>query len=254
MSTLVKTHRTPPVATVELDRPDRHNSLVPELLRDLLDAFDVVANDDEVRAVVLAAAGRSFSTGGDVRFFSNAGDHLADCAHETVGLLNDAIMAMIRMRKPIVAAVHGIVTGGALGLLLGADVVLMAPEATITPWYTTVGYAPDGGWTAILPGVIGEQNVARILLNDETITAAEAVSWGLATEVVDPAAIRSRAVALGTEMTGINQGPSSTRWLLPQADHESVAAGLEAERRAFVDQILTPEARRGMDLFLGRQR
>ncbi|MCP3996926.1 MAG: enoyl-CoA hydratase/isomerase family protein [bacterium] len=254
MSALVKTHRAAPVATVELNRPERHNSLIPELLRDLLDAFAVAANDDDVHAVVLAAAGKSFSTGGDVLGFSTAGGQLAEYAAETVGLLNEAIMAMIRMDKPIVAAVHGMVTGGSLGLLLGADVVLMAPEATITPWYSTVGYAPDGGWTAILPGIIGKRRVARLLLHDETITADEAVAWGLAAEMVDAPAIRNRAVSIAAEMTGLNpESPPTARSLLG-ADHEAVAAGLEAERQAFVEQILTPEARRGMDSFLGRLR
>ncbi len=251
MSTLVTIHRTPPVAMVELDRPQRHNSLVPELLIDLLDAINAVGSDDELRAVVLAAAGKSFSTGGDVRAFSTAGDQLAEYASTTVGLLNDVILAMTRLDKPIVAAVHGIVTGGSLGLVLGSDMVLLAPEATITPWYSVVGYSPDGGWTTILPGIIGKHRVARILLHNETITPEQAVAWGLAADVVVSAEIRERALGIAAEMAVLKPGSLASAKRLLHADHEAVAAGLEAERRAFIEQIITPEARRGMDSFLG---
>lgn len=254
MSTLVKTHRTPPVATVELDRPHRHNSLVPELLSDLNDAIAEVGRDDEVRAVVLAAAGRSFSTGGDVQGFFAAGDGVAEYAAETVGLLNEAILAMLGLRKPIVAAVHSTVTGGSLGLLLGADVVLIAPEATITPWYSVVGYSPDGGWTAILPGIIGKRRAAGVLFRNHTITAQEAVAWGLAAEIVDATAIRGRAREIATEMSRLKPAATASTKRLLHPDLAAVAAGLEAERRAFIAQIVTPEARRGMESFLGGSR
>jgi 2-(1,2-epoxy-1,2-dihydrophenyl)acetyl-CoA isomerase len=247
VSGLVNTYRTPPIATVELNRPERHNSLVPELLRDLRDVLNAVGNDEEVRVVVLAAAGESFSTGGDVRGFFTAGDRLAEYASETVGLLNEVILTLMRLDQPVVAAVHGIVTGGSLGLLLGADIVLMAPEATITPWYSAVGYSPDGGWTAILPNIIGKQRAAKILLQNETITAEKAVCWGLAAEVAPT--VRERAAELASEIAAMRTGPLMSAKRLLHDDR--VASALEAERAAFVAQILTPEAHEGMASFLG---
>lgn len=249
MSGLVNTYRTPPIATVELNRPERHNSLVPELLRELRDVLNAVGNDQEIRVVVLAAAGESFSTGGDVRGFFTAGDQLADYASETVGLLNEAILDLMRLNQPVIAAVHGIVTGGSLGLLLGADVVLMAPEATITPWYSEVGYSPDGGWTAILPNIIGKQRASRILLHNETITAEQAVAWGLATDVTTR--VRERAAELASEIAAMKADSVTSARRLLHRDHDQVASDLEAERAAFLVQILTPEAHDGMALFLG---
>ncbi|MDX2343055.1 MAG: enoyl-CoA hydratase/isomerase family protein [Acidimicrobiia bacterium] len=254
MKSLIKTSRSSAVATVVLNRPERHNSLIPALLRELLDSIETVGNDRAIRAVVLAAEGKSFSTGGDVKAFFAAGDDLADYAAETVGLLNDIIMAMIRLPQPIIAAVHGMVTGGSLGLLLGSDVVLMAPEATITPWYPVAGYSPDGGWTAILPNVIGSRRTAMTLLRNETITADDAVAWGIAADVVPAAGIRVRAEALAQEIAEMQPGSIVATKRLLNTDTSLVAAALEQERTAFVKQIVTPEARKGMAAFLGMLR
>ena len=251
---MVRRQRFGPVATLVLNRPQRHNSLVPDLLSELLSGLEDARDDSGVRAVVLAAEGRSFSTGGDVRGFFSAGDQLEEYAIETVGLLNQVILAMLQLPQPIVVAVHGMVTGGSLGLVLGGDMVLMAPEATITPWYTAVGFSPDGGWTALLPDVIGAKRTARILYTNEPINADAAVSWGLAAEIVPGADIEERAATLAGELAKSRQGSAASAKQLLHRNLEEVAARLEAERVAFVRQILTAEAQKGMAAFLGRQR
>ncbi len=253
-STLVKRQRSGPVARLILNRPERHNSLVPELLSDLLAGFEQVRADGGERAVVLTAEGKSFSTGGDVDAFFSAGEDLEQYAAATVGLLNDVVLTMLRLPQPIVAAVHGIVTGGSLGLLLGADVVLVAPETTITPWYTVVGFSPDGGWTALLPDLIGRKRVARILYANESIDAESALQWGLATEIVPADEIEERATTLALELAGAKPGAATSTKRLLHRDIDGVAARLEAERVAFVRQILTSEAQKGMAAFLGRSR
>lgn len=251
---LVKTQRSGPVATLILNRPERHNSLVPALLDELLAALADVNSDMTVRAVVLGAAGKSFSTGGDVKAFFSAGDDLADYAAETVGLLNEVILAMLRLPQPIVAAVHGMVTGGSLGLLLGSDVVLMAREATITPWYSVVGFSPDGGWTAMLPDLIGSKRTSDILLRNRTIHSDQAAHWGIAAEVVDEGSTAVGAIAAANEIATKVPGSITAAKRLLWADVDTVATRLEAERQAFVEQVVTPEARKGMATFLGRER
>ncbi|MFG2087986.1 MULTISPECIES: enoyl-CoA hydratase/isomerase family protein [unclassified Spirillospora] len=271
---LVRTESAAGVATLTLDRPRRHNSLVPRLLTDLLTAVEGLP--DETRAVVLAAEGRSFSTGGDVRAFAeraglpvegrpraplgtprsdeagdNAGDEagdkaLAEYADEIVGLLNRAVLALLRLEVPTVAAVHGPVTGGSLGLVLAADIVLAGPEASFAPWYTVVGFGPDGGWTALLPERIGRARATAVQLLNETIDAPTAVAWGLAHGLHDD--VRRAARDTAAELTGRRAVAVAKRLLTPDLD--TVAARLEAERRAFVRQVTTPEAREGMIAFL----
>ncbi|CAG0947683.1 partial 4-chlorobenzoyl coenzyme A dehalogenase-2, partial [Anaerolineae bacterium] len=170
MSNLVLIETDGAIATLTLNRPERHNALVPELLAEMLAALDGLKARAELRALILQANGRSFSTGGDVRAFYKHRDDIARYSNEVVGGLNQVILALIVFPTPVIAAVQGIVTGGSLGLVLASDIALLAPIASFTPFYTVVGYSPDGGWTAMLPSIIGAKRAAEILLTNQTIS------------------------------------------------------------------------------------
>jgi 2-(1,2-epoxy-1,2-dihydrophenyl)acetyl-CoA isomerase len=109
---LVLVERVGAVAVLTLNRAQRHNSLVPQFLEEMLAALECIASDPGVRAAVLQANGRSFSTGGDMQGFHEHRDQLARYAGEIVGLLNEIILALVRLPQPVVAAVQGTVTGG----------------------------------------------------------------------------------------------------------------------------------------------
>ncbi len=229
-------------AIIRLNRPDRHNALVPELLDALLDAINA-ERCREARAVILAAEGRSFSTGGDLLGFWEHRDDIAEYAHHLVGMLNKVIIAITSHRSPVACAVQGQVTGGSLGLLLAADHVVMQQDVRITPWYTEVGFSPDGGWTAMLPQVIGQQRSLQWLSNNESLSAETCLEIGVSHELVATdtvAAARSWCERLAS--TGS----------LRSADVTELSQGLEAERVAFVKQIQTPEAIAGISKFLGK--
>lgn len=250
---LVLTGRHGPVATISLNRPERHNSLVPELLEQLRDAIAGAVADPEVRAIVLTAEGRSFSTGGDLAGFADHDAELERYADRLVGMLNDVIVTMLEAATPIVVAVHGIVTGGSLGLVLASDVVLVCPGASFTPWYGAVGFSPDGGWTAMLPRVFGWRRTTDVLLRNRTITADEAVAAGMATALVPAAALRGEALDVAVTIAGMAPGSIQATKALLQVDVLATAAALEEERRRFVAQVASPEARRGIERFLSRR-
>lgn len=240
-----------PVATLTLNRPERRNSLTPELLEQLLAELTQLNHRLAVRAVVLQANGQSFSTGGDLAGFASHQDGIQTYASRLVGLLNQVMLAMIDLPAPIIAAVHGIVTGGALGFALAADIVLVTPEASFTPFYSVVGFSPDGGWTALLPWLIGWKRTADVLLGNHSIMAEQAVAWGLASRIVRADLLRARTQATALELAGMPagavQGAKQLLWAnLP------VAKRLEAERQQFVAQIGTAEAQAGMAAFLER--
>ena len=253
MTSLVKKQRSGAVVTIVLNRPHRHNSLVPELLEELKGSLDEVAGEPTVRAVVLAAEGRSFSTGGDVAGFFAASD-LPGYAARTVGLLNEVMVTMLQLEQPIVAAVNGMVTGGSLGLVLASDVVLVTPQVTFTPWYAAVGFSPDGGWTSLLPDLIGVKRTAALILQNRSITATEALAWGIATEIAAADEIEERAATIALDIAEMDPGAVSSSKRLLAAEVADVAVRLEAERQAFVEQVVSPEARKGMAAFLGRER
>jgi 2-(1,2-epoxy-1,2-dihydrophenyl)acetyl-CoA isomerase len=238
------------VATVTLNRPERHNSLVPGLLVQFLDALSAVTRDPDVYVVVLRAAGRSFSTGGDLQGFLEHADDVRDYSERLVGLLNDAIIALFDCRVPVIAAVDGQVTGGALGLVLAADIVLVTEHATFRPYYVDVGFSPDGGWTALLPEIIGRKRASAVQLLNQEVSADQALEWGLATAYADSAALESALAELCGCLRSKRAGSIQiTRRLLRPADLES---RLDAEKRNFVEQIDTDEALNGVRAFLGQ--
>ncbi len=253
MSHLVLCETEGDLGILTLNRPERHNSLVPELLSEFLRALGRM-HAPEVRAVILQANGRSFSTGGDVQAFYEHRTDAAVYASEVVGLLNEAILSLINLPVPVVAAVHGIVTGGSLGLVLASDIVLVAPEASFTPYYSTVGFSPDGGWTAMLPLLIGNKRAAEALMLDRPISAQEAVAWGMANRLVPAGELQAEARAVARAIA--RQAPESIRRAkqLIWRNADCIAERLDAERQQFVQQIVGPQAQQGMADFLGRRR
>ena len=155
MNTAVHYQLDGELARITLNRPQRHNALVPELL-DGLRAALARCREDRPAALILDAEGRSFSTGGDVGgFYDTPRAERHDYASRVVGTLNAVILDLLSLPLPTVAAVHGMVTGGSVGLVLACDIVVAGPRASFAPWYTRVGYSPDGGWTALMPERIG---------------------------------------------------------------------------------------------------
>lgn len=242
------------VGWITLDRPDRHNSLVPALLESLIAGIEAAAKAD-MRALVLRANGRSFSTGGDVAAFFDAAP-AERCAYATriVGALNRAILALFDLPVPVIGRVHGPVTGGSLGLVLACDLVAVAPEAFFQPYYVDVGFSPDGGWSALLPDRIGPARARAVQLLNRRISAAEAVEWGIATALAPAgdldAMIASWLTILGGKVASAI-GATKAR-LLPPERRAAYAAGLDAERTRFVAQIASAAAHEGMARFLRR--
>ncbi len=233
------------VATLVLNRPGRHNSLVPPLLHALIAAIDEAESSD-ARAIVLRANGTSFSTGGDLRGFLDHRATIGSYASELVGLLNDAMYRLIESPLPVIVVVDGQVTGGSMGLVLAGDEVVVTEHASFTPYYSEVGFSPDGGWRALLPELIGTTRVDSVIDENITITAEQAVDCGLATaaasrDTLDGAVAEALARKLAVDR------PDRKRQIA--ADYRE---RLEAERRRFVEVIDRPETLDHVESFLER--
>lgn len=244
------------VATITLNRPERHNALVPDLLEDLRTSIARAA-DADIGVLVLTGAGRSFSTGGDIAGFLAARDSregIAGYAGRIVGLLNEAILDLIGFKAPVVAAVNGPVTGGSAGLVFAADIVLMSEAAFLQPYYGEVGFAPDGGWTALLPDRIGAARAIEVQALNRRIDARTAVDLGLATRVVsadamDAAVAETVAAICAKEPRSL---AAARRLVWDEPCRALLAARLEAERTAFVDLVGREEVAGRMRTFVAR--
>lgn len=239
------------IAELHINRPQRHNSLVPELLEPLRAELEALAGSDAA-VVVLTAAGRSFSTGGDLQGFLDHWDDIVGYSEGLVGQLNEVVMALAELPQPVVAAVQGWTTGGALGLVLASDVVVAAEDARFAPYYVDVGFSPDGGWCALLPEFIGRRRAALVQYENRVIEVDHALAWGLINEAVPAAELEHRAFALAESIARrVAHSVTSTKRLL-LGDAARWRVGLEAERRAFVAAIQRPGVQQRVREFVSR--
>jgi len=252
MNELVLVEQFDWTTVLTLNRTERHNSLIPSLLEELLAKIKDIQAEPQTRAVILQANGRSFSTGGDVAGFFENLPTIETYARQIVGLLNQTILSLLNLPVPVIAAVQGIVTGGSLGLVLAADIVLVAPKVTFTPYYSVVGFSPDGGWTAMLPAIIGPKRTAAILQQNKSISAEQALAWGLADDIVGGEEIRQSARQVARDIAALKAGALWRTKRLLWGDQDDLAQRLEQERVQFVQQIVTSEAADGMAAFLNR--
>ncbi len=242
------------VARLTLNRPARHNSLVPDLVDALRGALARLAAEPP-RLVVLAGAGRSFSTGGDVAgFAAQPIEGRGAYAERLVGGLHDAILDLVDLPCPVIGRLHGAVTGGSVGLILACDLVAMARSAFLAPFYATVGFTPDGGWTALMAPRIGAAATAEILMLDRRLEAEEALALGLVHAVEAAEGLDARISAWADRLTSLSAASlAATKVLLWSPERRAgLAAGLDREREAFVAAIAAPETERTMRTFLGR--
>ncbi|MBX3521763.1 MAG: enoyl-CoA hydratase/isomerase family protein [Xanthobacteraceae bacterium] len=240
------------VARITLNRPQRHNSLVPELVAALNSALSEVRKHN-LAALVLAGAGKSFSTGGDVAAFHAVprGKRRA-YAEVLVGGLHEAILTLLDMPMPVITRVHGPVTGGSLGLVLAADLVAIASSAFIAPYYVDVGFSPDGGWTALLPERIGAARAREIQILNRHISADAAVAYGIATEATAARQLDEVIESWIATLHGkVRSSVRTTRELLAPPERRTEVEGrLRRELDRFLEQIETDEADAGMAKFL----
>jgi enoyl-CoA hydratase/carnithine racemase len=158
------------ILRIRLDRPEKLNAVDTPMLDELSARLEGAAADDGVRAVLLTGAGKAFCSGGDLTGGDTAG--AAEAA-------NRVVMALTALPKPVVAGVHGAAVGFGCPLALACDLVVAAPSAYFQLAFSRVGLMPDGGASALLPGLIGRARTARMAMTAERIDAATAFEWGM---------------------------------------------------------------------------
>jgi enoyl-CoA hydratase len=187
------------VATLTLNRPDRLNTIVPDLIRDLRAGLERAWGDDDVHAIRLRGAGRVFCAGYDIDWGSESmearegdvWDPIAD--YQNMTRFVDAYMDLWRSPKPVIAQVHGFCVGGGTDFALCSDLIVCAEDCRI-------GYPPARVWgsptTSMWVYRLGLERTKRLLLTGDALDGRTAVEWGLASEAVPADELDDAALAL----------------------------------------------------------
>lgn len=184
-------------AVVTLNRPDKLNSFTGEMHARLAAVLDGVKRDKSVRALLLAGAGRAFSTGQDLADPATApADPMPDLRHVLQRYYNPLIKTLHTLPIPVVCAVHGAAAGAGANIALACDIVLAAKSAKFIQPFCNLGLVPDSGGTWVLPRLVGHARAMGLALLGETLSGEQAASWGLVWKAVDDAALMDEALKL----------------------------------------------------------
>lgn len=244
------------VATITLDRPDSMNSLDVATKADLRDALRQAADDSAVRAVVLTGAGRAFCVGQDLKEHAAAMRDSSTVLGETVHEhYNPIVTALVKMPKPVVAAVNGVAAGAGAAFAFACDLRVVASSAGFNLAFASIGLSCDSGSSWTLPRLVGWAKARELLLMPRTVSAEEALSLGLATEVVPDEDVRRRATALAGEFaTGPTVAYGAIREVLEFSATHDLEDSLAHEGQQMSRTGATDDHRAAVEAFLAKQR
>ena len=242
-------------ATVTLNRPDIHNAFDETLIANLTAVFVSLDDNPDVRAVVLAGAGKSFCAGADLNWMKR----MSAFGHEENLADADALAAMLRslyaLSKPTIARVSGAAYGGGVGLVAACDIALAVPEATFALSEARLGLIPATIGPYVIEA-IGARQARRYFLTAERFDASEARRIGLVHEIAAADTIDARINALiATLKTGGPTAQLECKALIRGVAHRPIDDDVIAGTARHIAAVrASPEGREGVAAFLGKRK
>lgn len=241
------------VATLTLNRPEKHNAMSAQMIEELHAAAIDLGRDVDVRVVVMTGAGRSFCAGGDLNWMRDqmAGDD-ATRAKGARGLAK-MLGALNTLPKPLIGRLQGNTFGGGIGLASVCDVAIGVRDAKFGLTETRLGLIP----ATIGPYVIarmGEAMARRVFMSARLFDAAEATTLGIIARAVDAddldAAIEAEVTPyLACAPGAVAAAKALTRLLGPEIDQAKIDETIDA----LIARWNSPEAREGIDAFFDKR-
>jgi enoyl-CoA hydratase/carnithine racemase len=245
------------VATLTLDRPDKKNPLTFDSYAEVVDVFRAAARDKDLKAIVVAGAGRNFSSGGDV--FEIIGPLVEmDTAHllDFTRMTGEVVKAMRACSQPIVAAIDGVCAGAGAAVAMACDVRIGTPGAKVAFLFNRVGLAGcDMGACAMLPRIIGQGRAAELLYTGRVLAGEEAERWGFFNRLSSPETVLADAKTLAAQLAaGPTFANAMTKRMLEMEWAMSVETAIEAEAVAQALCMETEDFRRAFHAFAKKQK
>ena len=244
------------LGTLRLNRPGARNAIDTRFVADLHEAVQCSASDSALRALLIRAEGPSFTVGGDVAMLAEPGPGgLAALLRRVTTSYHASLQILDRLPVPVVAAVHGAVAGGGLGLMNVADIVLAAEGTRFATGFAGLGLSGDGGGTWFLPRLVGPRRAAEMYLSQRVLQAHEAMEWGLVTRLVRPEDLRSEAQAAGRALAaGPTRAFAELKTLLRASPGARLGEQMLAETAAICRTAGTRDAASAIAGFAARSR
>ena len=243
-----------PVGTIWMNRPEMHNAFDETLITELTAACTALDDDKDVRVVVLAGRGKSFSAGADLNWMKRAANNGVEDNLNDARALAGMLRVLAEMKKPTIARVQGAALGGGMGLAAACDIAVASTKAVFATSEVKFGIIPS----AISPYVlraIGARQAYRYFQSAERISAERAREIGLVHEAVEADELDAKVQEIVTAL--LQGGPlsqSAAKDLIRAVNNQSINDNLVEDTAHRIAHLrATPEAREGISAFLDKR-
>ena len=241
---LVETHG--PVGLIRLNRPQALNALCDQLMDELGDQLLAFDADPAIGAIVLTGSEKAFAAGADIK-------EMKDRTYPAV-YLNDFIgqrwETILRVRKPVIAAVAGFALGGGCELAMMCDLIIAADTARFGQPEINLGVIPGAGGTQRLTRAVGKSKAMEIVLTGRMIDAAEAERASLVSRVVPADSLITEALKAATKIANLSPvAVAMAKEAVNRAFETTLGEGVRQERQLFLSLFGTADQKEGMSAF-----
>jgi enoyl-CoA hydratase len=240
------------IGYVTVNRPAKLNALNRQVMEELLDCFQTLARDDEVRVVIVTGAGeKAFIAGADINELAAQ----SPVEGKETSRRGQAVLDFIEnLGKPVIAAINGYALGGGCELAMACTLRVASENARLGQPEVKLGIIPGYAGTQRLPRLVGKGRALEIILTGEPITAQEAYRIGLVNQVVPPAELMTAAEKLAQKITAL--APLAIKFALEAVNHgleTSEAEGQFLEATLFGLCCTTADMKEGTRAFLEKR-
>jgi len=235
------------VCEIRLNRPDKRNAITIAMYDSMWDAIVRAEADDSIRVILLSGEGSSFTAGNDLVDFmrgSAEGDERGPTRF---------LRLLPKIRKILIAAVHGQTVGIGVTVLLHCDLVVAARGARLSMPFVKLGLVPEAASSLLLPRLMGHQRAAELLLLGTPFDAAAAHAWGLVNLVVEDDRLPEEARALARKVAELPAGALRASKQLLRSE-SGVTARIEEELQAFRERLGSAEFKAAAQAFFNKSR
>ena len=238
------------VGLITLNRPQVMNALNHQLVIEVMDALEAFDNDDNIGAMVITGNEKAFAAGADIKEMANqSGQQMKDSDHVA------AFSRIMKIQKPIIAAVSGYALGGGCELAMSCDMIVASESAKFGQPEITIGVIPGAGGTQRLTRAVGKAIAMEMILNNRTLSASEAVQFGLVNRVVPVDQYLDEALKLAETIA--SRAPMAVRAakkMINQAYEHSLTDALREEKQEFYNLFSTEDQKEGMKAFVEKRK
>jgi len=243
------------IAYVSFNRPDHMNTYNFEMSQELPSCIEAIAEDSNIKILVLSGAGKIFMAGGDIELLKQAShDNQAETL-SAISSLHETILSIKTMDKLVIAAVHGACAGAGISIMLAADFAYAAEGTKFNTAYINLGLSPDGGMSYTMPRIIGHKKALELILLSEPFLAHKALELGLINQILsaDKTQFDNQIINIAKQLS-LKPGfaTATIKHLLRNTWDNNIQKQLEAEKNSFLDCTKTADFKKGIENFLNK--